>query len=311
MDISSMVKVIGMIPDDNTIKYQDIGYNGLFNQIVKVEVDGVEFTSETLDIEFESPFDDDLITDETEIIIYNLAPSSSNRFIKGKTVTLSVGFSVQTLSTNNNYYNVGVICKGTIKKVKNQIKKPDRITTIYINPCSKVTDHTATITYGANSSAKGILLDILNRTGLPKGYINIPDNLNRVYEDETTIENSMLEGIKQYAQVLNVSTYVRNGALYCHRLGKDAINYWSTVTLSEETGLIGTPEAFLEDVRINGVEYSISGYNVECLARSPIGTATKVILDSQEVKGSFIVKEGEHSFNGTDLITIAKLVPCI
>lgn len=310
MDISRIVKAIGMIPTDNTMKYQSISYNGLFKQIIRVEIDGIEFTSETLDIEFESPFDDDLITDETEITIYNLTPTSSNRFIKGKTVTLSAGFSVNTSQTNI-YDNVGVICKGTVKKVTNKIEKPDRITTIYLNPCSKVTDHTATITYSPYSSAKSILLDLLNRTGLPKGYINIPNNLNRVYEDEVIIEDTMLESIKQYAQILNVSTYVRNGALYCHRLGKDAVNYWTSVKLSEETGLIETPGSFLEDVRIDGVEYSISGYNIKCLVRSPIGTATKVILDSNEVKGSFIVKEGKHSFNGLDLITKAKVVPCV
>ncbi len=310
MDISKMVKAVGMMPVGRTLKNQDIGYFGFLKQRVLVEIDEVQYSSETLDIEFDSPFDDDLITDETEITIYNLAPTSSNRFTKRKTVTLSAGFSSQG-PENSGYSSLGVICKGTVKKVKNKIEKPNRITTIYLNPCSKVTDHTAAITYGANSTAKGILLDLLGRTGLPKGYIKIPENLNRTYEDEVVIENSLLEGIKQYAEVLNVSTYVRNGALYCHRLGSDLAGRWGTVKLSEGTGLIGVPEAFLEDVRIDGVEYSLRGYNIECLARAPIGTATKIILDTNGAKGQFIVKEGKHSYNGTDLITKAKLIPCV
>lgn len=310
MEVSKMVKAIGMMPDTAFQKTQYLGYNGLFKQKIEVQIGTTTFLSDTLDIEFESPFDDDLITDETEIIIYNLSQNSSARFTKGQTVTLSAGFSSQR-SGKTTYSSVGAICKGTVKKVKNQIDKPDRITTIYLNPCSKVTDHTATITYGANSTARNILLDLLNRTGLPRGYTNIPWNLNRTYEDEVTIEDSMLEGIKQYANVLNVSTYVRNGALYCHRLGTDLVNQWGTVRLSEDTGLIGTPEEFLEDVRIDGVEYSVSGYTIQCLARSPIGTGTKIVLDSNFVKGNFIVKEGKHSYNGTDLITKAKLVPCV
>lgn len=310
VNVSRMVKAIGMIPDLDAQKNQYLGYDGLLQQKVKIITSSKIFSLESLDIEYDSPFDDDLVTDETEITIYNLSPNSSNEFTKGQRVVILAGFSSQKSATKS-YNNLGTICEGTVKKVNNKIEKPDRVTTIYLNPCSKVTDHTAAITYGANSTAKNILLDLLNRTGLPKGYINIPENLNRTYEDEVTIEDSMLDGIKQYAEVLNVSTYVRNGALYCHRLGTDLVNKWGTIELSEDTGLIGSPEAFLEDVRIDGVEYSISGYNITCLTRADIGTGTKIILKSNIAKGNFIVKEGKHSYNGTDLITEAKLVPCV
>ena len=51
------------------------------------------------DIEFEIPFDDDLIANEAEIKIYNLSETTKNKFAIGNSVDVTAGRTLQSLFT--------------------------------------------------------------------------------------------------------------------------------------------------------------------------------------------------------------------
>ena len=273
------------------LKNYEIKPQGVFGAEATVICGAVTVKSSELDLEFTVMFDDDMEANEAEIIIYNLSDDTKNKFTQGSEISIEAGFKGDT----------GVIFKGYITKVKTKYEDADRVTTIKC--LDDIKDHTITeITYGAGTAASTILNDLLKKTGTPIKEFKMYRDWN--YKDEVKVDGDLMENIKKYSEVCGVSTYVSNGYIYSRRLNEGDNLYF---TLSEETGLIGTPEEYEEEKTAEDYKDVINGYECECLLQHRFAAGGIVTLISRDANGTFRICSGEHRFNPDECISKIKM----
>ena len=288
----------------DTLKDYEIKPQGVFGSEAKVICGAVTINSNELDLEFTVKFDDDMQPNEAEITIYNLSDNTKNQFKKDSKLSIEAGYKGDT----------GVIFTGYITKVTTKNEDADRVTTIKC--LDDVKDHTISeITYAAGTAASTILNDLLKKTGTPIKVFQMYRDWT--YTDEEKVDGDLMESIKKYSEVCGVSTYVSNGYIYSRRLNEgDNLNF----TLSEETGLIGTPEEFEEEKSLvmqeadaekgtKKVDYSttIHGYDCECLLQHRFAAGGIVALKSLYANGTYRICSGEHRFNPDESISKIKI----
>lgn len=264
---------------------------GVWGSQAKIICGGVTIKSSDLDIEFEIAFDDDMEQNQADITIYNLSTNTVNQLKKGSGISIEAGFEGDT----------GVVFVGTIDKATTKYDGADKVTTLRCY--DDVSKKTVTeITYAAGTKASYILKDLLNKTGTPIAVFNM--RRDWTYEDEQKISGDLMENIKRYSEVCGVSTYVRNGKIISRYIKEsDGINF----TLSEETGLIGSPSAFEEEITAEDYKETVTGWECECLLNHRFSAGCKINLKSLNANGEYRICSGQHTFNINEAISKIKI----
>lgn len=268
---------------------------GQFKQTVVIRVDKVQIRNQSLDCEFTVKFDDDTQADTAEITIYNLTNETINRFKSKGKITIEAGYDKDT----------GVVFSGYIISKKTEWKNMDKITTIKaIDDMKRENQNVESISYAKNTKASYILKDLCKKVGLPIAVFKTERDYT--YTDEVTVDGSLPDAIKRYAEVCGVSAYVCKSKIYVRSL-KDGDN--TRFKLSAATGLLSLSE--FEETR-NSKEYgeeTVKGFNAEMLLQYRLQTASIIQIDSKNSKGTFRVKEGSHTYSGNNFKTKVKLIP--
>ena len=265
--------------------------NGVFGSVAIIRCNGAVIKSSELDLEFDIPFDDDMEANEAEIIIYNLSDTTKNRLKKGNSITVEAGFKGDT----------GVIFKGYIAKSRTVFEGVDRKTTL------KCLDRVKTrtlkdVTFKAGTKASTILKYLLGKTNTPIAVFKV--RRDYTYKDEQKVDGDLMENIKKYAEVCGISVYVNKGKIYARHLKEgDNINF----TISESTGMVGTPSEYEEEITAEKYKDTIRGYEVRTLLQHRFTTAAIINLNSKNAKGKFRVRSGEHTFNSGEALTKIKV----
>lgn len=261
---------------------------------ILVKVRSTKITNRDLDIEFTVPFDDDMEANEAEIVIYNLTQNTISHFKHDEKISITVGYTGDT----------GIIFEGRISKVKTKRVGNDKQTTIYaIDSQSLKERNIKSIAYKKNVTASYILKDLIGKTNL--SIAKFVTKRDYTYKDSVTVNGGLMDNIKKYAEVCGVSAYINKGKVYVQHI-KDGENI--NFTLSADTGLIGSPEEFEEDVTSEKFKDVIKGYNVKLLLQHRITTGAIVKLKSEYIKGVFRVRSGMHSYDGTNFTTEVSVI---
>lgn len=266
---------------------------GLFGHKVRIETGGMTFKSEALDIQFTVPFDDDAEANEAEITIYNLTKDTREKLKKDNKITIEAGYNTDT----------GVIFTGYITKRKTKHEGVDIVTTLYAIDSRALKERKIkSKSYKKGTKASTILKDLVERIKMPTGAFKIKRDYT--YKDSVTVEGELMDSIKKYAQVCGVSTYVNKGKIYVRSLKEgDNIKF----TVEPATGLLSVEE-FEEEVTAEKYKDKIKGYKLSMLLQHRITTASIIKLHSKDVKGTFRVRSGEHTFDGTDMLTEIEVI---
>lgn len=266
--------------------------DGVYGAVATVICGGVTIKSWELDLEFSVPFGDNMEADEAEIIIYNLTNDTINRFKKGVACSIEAGFRKDT----------GVIFSGKVDRVSTTYDGAEKITKIIC--VDDVVERTITSrTYDTSKDSEYILKDLLNETGLP---IEVFEPRKRQkYETSQTVSGDLMENIRKYAEDCGISVYINKGKVYARYI-KDGDNI--SFTVSEKTGMIGSPIAFEEEQQAEDFEETVDGYNIQMLLQHRITTASIVNLESMIVSGNYRVRSGRHIFNESEAITEIEVI---
>ena len=251
-------------------------------------------TNDKLDVEFDVPFDDDLEKNEAEIVIYNLSKDNVARIKRNQEISIKCGYGNDT----------GVIFTGRVSKVVTKMSGQDKQTTIYALDSESLDEvNVKSLAFAAGSKASYILKSLAGKLSLPLAVFKT--RRDHTYKDKVTIDGNILTEIKKYAEVCGVSAYINKGKLYIRHISDgDNINF----SVEDDTGLIGSPEEFEEEITAEDYKDTIRGYNVKMLLQHRITTASIITLKSRFVNGKYRVIEGSHSYNGTDFITTIKVI---
>lgn len=274
------------------IEAVDPSDKGVFGSKAKVICGGVNISSDTLDVEFTVKFDDDMESNEAEITIYNLSDNTVNRLKYHSQISIEAGFDEDT----------GVIFSGYIDKVSTTYDGADKITTIRC--VDDITNKTITeTTYAANTTASYILKDLLSKTGTPIAVFS--PRRDWTYEDEVKVSGSLAENIKQYSEVCGISTFVKSGKIYSRYIKEgDSTGF----TISEDTGMIGSPSPFEEEQTAEDYKETVNGYEVECLLQHRFSAGAIVNLKSLVANGQYRIQSGQHTFSVDEAVSKVKLI---
>jgi hypothetical protein len=267
---------------------------GMFGRKAEVRTGNVTLVIDEQDYEFECPFDDDTEANEIEIKAYNLSDTTISGLVKNNPISIEAGYTNDT----------GVIFSGFISDVRTKYEGVNKVTTIKaIDDADLMERDIEERTYAAGVLASYILFDLIRLLGLPLGAF-MPKR-DWVYKDEQKVSNGLMDNIRKYAQVCGISVYINKGQLYArHLTDGDNINF----VLSEETGLIGRPEEFEEEVTAEDYKDIIKGYKLKMVFQHRMTTAAIINIDSRELKGQFRVRGGRHVMNESENITEIEVI---
>lgn len=288
---SRLVKAVQELSKNMESFVIDPSSRGVFGSKAKIICGGVTISSDTLDVEFTVKFDDDLEANECEIVVYNLSDNTINKFKYHASISIEAGFGKDT----------GVIFTGFVDKVSTSYNGADKVTTLRCY--DDISQKTITeITYAANTTASYILKDLLGRTGTPIAVFKM--RRDWTYEDEQKVDGDLYANIKKYSEVCGVSTYIKNGKLYSRYIKEgDATNF----TLSEDTGLIGSPSPYEEEITAEDYKETVNGWECECLLQHRFSAGSKVSLKSVFANGEYRICSGEHRFNIDEAVSKVKM----
>jgi hypothetical protein len=289
--VSRMIKAIDLGFDNVAPKMPEDGQFGFKCTIATNEV---ILNNDNFDMEFDIPFDDDLEANEAEFVIYNLSYGTANKFKINNTVTVTAGYGDDT----------GVIFVGYISKVATKREGVDLITTINALDDIKYTPQMMSEkTYSSNTKASTILKDLLGKTGIDTASFSVERDYTFV--DETKIEGSITDNIKQYSELCGVSTYISKQKLYSRSINKgDNLHF----NINADTGMIGSPEPFEEERQHEQYIDRINGFEVQMILQQRITTGGIVNLDSYHYKGEFRIQGGTHEYDGLSATTTFRCI---
>lgn len=266
----------------------DTTVTGLYRQRVVVTFDvGVTIDSDDLDVEFTIPFDNDTEANEAEIKFYNLSYNTTNQFKSGGGVTVKAGYGD----------DIGVIFSGKISHKKITDENPDRVITITAVDGLGLTENEVEISYAEGNTAQAILYDLVSRLGFP--IATFSPVRDYTYDRAVTVDGSLMDAIGQYAGVCGVSAYICKGSVYVQPLSYSAGDSYA---LSKDTGFL-TAEEYEKEVTNEGYTDTERGWQIEMLLNHRIQTGTRIDLTSNRANGTYYVKEGKHTFDGTNMLT--------
>lgn len=274
--------------------YEDIP-KGMFGSAAVIKSGDVTLNSDELDFEFTVPFDDDLEANQIDITVYNLSDNTINNLKRAADITIEAGYKGDT----------GLIFKGFIDNVKTGYEDVDKVTTITCWNCAG-TETVESITYSENTKASTILRDLIEKLKMPIAVFKV--RRDWTYTDSVTVDGCIREEIKKYAEVCGISVYANNGSIYARYIKDgDNINF----TVNEDTGMIGSPEHYTEEINAEDYVDVIDGYKVEMLLQHRITTAAIINLSSREANGTFRVRKGEHSYSDGEAVTTFEAIGSI
>lgn len=283
--VSAMQRVVTTEPDKIT---------GQFGQKITVKCNNATIKSSDIDFEFTIPFDDDTEANEAEIIFYNLSKTTIEQFKRDSVITVEAGYQSDT----------GLIFSGRVSSVKTKFETVDKKTTVKaIDDVSLKERNIENVAYSAGVKASYILRDLVGRLGLPIAAFSTRQDMT--IESETTVDGGIMDSIRKYARICGVSAYICKGSVYVQdvRQGKH-INF----TVSEHTGLIEIPEEFTDEIQEENYTEFINGYNVKMLLQHRMQTGAVINLKSKNVNGTFAVRSGQHTYDGTNFITEIEVI---
>ena len=269
----------------------DIRPSGVFGSVATVKCGQVTISSETLDLEFTVPFDDDMEPNEAEIIVYNLSDNTIKQLKNKAAISIEAGYKGDT----------GVLFSGFISKVKTTFEGADKVTTI--KALDDIKEHTIeSISYAAGTKASYILKQLIDKTGIPVAVFKV--RRDHTYKDSQTVDGDLMENIKKYAQVCGISVYVSKGKIYARYIKEgDNLNF----NVSVDTGMIDSPQPYTEEVKAEDYTDIVNGFEVEMLLQHRLCAGGIVALKSRLANGTYRVCSGEHRFSPDEAITQAKM----
>lgn len=286
---SSVIKAVGKWGE--YLKSFSVEPEGVFGSVAIIKSGNVTIKSAELDLEFTVPFDDDMEANEAEIIVYNLSETTINNLKCKASISIEAGYKNDT----------GVIFKGFINKVSTKYEGADKITVIKcLDDITKKS--VENLSFAKNTKASYILKTLVDKTGIPIAVFNV--RRDHTYENEQTVDGDLMENIKKYAKVCGVSVYVNKGKIYARHIKEgDNISF----TVQSDTGMIGMPEPYEEEITVEDFKETINGYNITMLLQHRMTTAAIINLSSRIVKGKFRVSSGTHSFSPDECTTRIKV----
>ncbi|OAH53075.1 hypothetical protein AWH48_12005 [Domibacillus aminovorans] len=263
----------------------------IFKRVTIIDIEGANwsttFNGNDFHITFEVPFDSDTAPNEITVNIYNLTKLSVGRLGKGMSVSVQAGY----------VGNYGVLSRGKLTSIRTYREGADRITELKIIDGMDVSAKTAekNITFKKGVLGEVIIKKLVDLLGLRLTELKLPDN--KPYPKGYIVSGKLMNHLITVAKDCGASVFWKRGNLVIRSL-KEATS--EICFLSEDTGLIGSPEYFADD--------SGKGYRAKSLLQHKITPGVLVEFKSRTSNGQYRARKGKHVGNGSEFITEVEVI---
>lgn len=256
-----------------------------FNRIYSITISPnllIENLKENLKIKFEIKKSLQLKSNFSRVDIYNLSEKERNAISSEQYAffEMQCGYSE----------DVGLIkiAQGNVSDVTHYVSAPDVITTIYSKDGFKaIKNNYIQLSFTENTSTKTIIDTIIQKIGLPLRFSNLkPQNIKNGYSFIGTVSDALQDLAMQY----DFEWSIQNGQIQI--LTKNSSTTLKAFLLSAETGLIGNPNRTIKNKDFEKKEKG--EYSVFCLLNPQLEVGDLISIDSNSLKGTFLIKELTH-----------------
>ena len=247
-----------------------------------------------LDFSFEIPFED---TDEPPVAtikVTNLAASTRAGIKRNDPVILNAGYEG----------DVGCLLVGKVVGLTHKQSNVDWVSTFTVQPCAdEILGSRINKTYAKNTKASVIIRDLLNIFGVEVAKCEL--SKDKVYPRGRVCRGKMKQVLTEIIVNECKSRFIirATGQIYI-TAANGAIN--NGVVLTSATGLLRSDEEKVtipletkENSQKKGKDREDDWISRSCILNYRIATAEQVKIQSKDLNGKFVVKEGKHSGSRT------------
>ncbi len=256
---------------------------------IRAIVDGRTFEYQGYEIHFQVKFDDTEDPDQATVKIYNLTPELEESIEVGGDFFLEAGF----------VGDIGVLLEGVITDVHAEQDGTERICEVEAaDSAEECLNKQVTKTFAPGTPASWVIDTVVGMSGLTLKE-------NRLFEDVIYDRGYHIDGkVREILKDVTVND-CRSKLQVVHKdvsaiPWQDAIED-PGITLTQKTGLIGTP------TRISG-DHTARTYEIKCLLEHRLRAGMVVNVYSQTANGSYLIKKGEHRSDRPDHITVFEAI---
>lgn len=253
-----------------------MGY--LFKRKVEVEIKGQNSTKKIsgLKISFSVSKNNEATPNDAEIKIYNLS-DETRKSLDGENISIELKAGYEGL--NGDGGNIETIFIGNVKKVTQEIQKPDIITSITAGDGEKkYRNKRHTKGYPEGTKLKTVVQDITKSLDLGKGSLDaIPDI---TYNSGVTLQGLCRDHLDNIARSNDLEWSIQDEKLQI--IKRDGFTKDSVLVISPTSGLIGSPNKTKK-----GVEFT-------SLLQPQLKIGRKVEIKSRFISGKFKIRKVTH-----------------
>ena len=253
-----------------------------------------KYSLENMDFSFEIPFED---TDEPPVAtikVTNLAASTRAGIKRNDPVILNAGYEG----------DVGCLLVGKVVGLTHKQSNVDWVSTFTVQPCAdEILGSRINKTYAKNTKASVIIRDLLNIFGVEVAKCEL--SKDKVYPRGRVCRGKMKQVLTEIIVNECKSRFIirATGQIYI-AAANGAIN--NGVVLTSATGLLRSDEEKVtipletkENSQKKGKDREDDWISRSCILNYRIATAEQVKIQSKDLNGKFVVKEGKHSGSRT------------
>lgn len=264
-----------------------------FNRQAEIIIGNRGFHSDKFDFEFDVEFDDTPTLNHAEILLYNLSNSTINEIEDNMPIIINAGYEG----------DVGSVFIGAVYDMSTRRNGVDKETTIMaVDASDQRGKLRVNRSYKEGTRASQIITDLCGLSGLSIGALDLPNDVQ--YRSGRNVNGEIITLLKIISKDCDAKFHISKGLAYFtgHDIGEEV-----GFIFSAETGLIGSPEPFIEE-NPDKKEEVIKGYNVMALLNHRVQADSIIGVESNIVTGSYRVRKGIHTYNDSEMITEMEVV---
>lgn len=253
---------------------------------------------------------------QAEIVIYNLSDDTVNYINRGirnnLAVALAVGYEGEELV---------MVFKGTIQWVSDTFDSVDRKTTLHcLDGGINIAEARTSRSYPKGTKIKRVVTDLVKDLGTTEGNIHV-DN-DQTLSSATAMCGNTSHYLEHICKSIDHNVSIQDGSVYV--TPRSQMSSARSAYISPETGLIGSPEPFHNDIKptkkvtksSKKAKKPTDGVKFKCQMNGAILPEKTIWLKSRDYDGPFKVvsvshngdKEGKEWVTEVECVSVSEIM---
>ncbi|AFU62736.1 baseplate hub protein [Escherichia phage vB_EcoM_3A1_SA_NWU] len=253
---------------------------------------------------------------QAEIVVYNLSDDTVNYINRGirnnLAVALAVGYEGEELV---------MVFKGTIQWVSDTFDSVDRKTTLHcLDGGINIAEARTSRSYPKGTKIKRVVTDLVKDLGTTEGNIHV-DN-DQTLSSATAMCGNTSHYLEHICKSIDHNVSIQDGSVYV--TPRSQMSSARSAYISPETGLIGSPEPFHNDIKptkkvtksSKKAKKPTDGVKFKCQMNGAILPEKTIWLKSRDYDGPFKVvsvshngdKEGKEWVTEVECVSVSEIM---